>query len=416
MVNERFSMRTTVRQPRVVLMWFVGAFMAALVAIAALTRAHHGGFAPVFGQMWWWVVGPIFAAIQARPKIEVLDVDASAEGIRVGAKSVPRAKLKSALLRREADKTFVLLRGKGLGASVDVEVKSDEEADALCSALALDAKSTTAEFTLFRNVGQSRYALVGAAIVMAGIAFMTTSLHSHAARLAMLGATGLAFTGALVALILSRNTKILVGADGIVVREGFNKKRYLAHDEIEGVSAEGLDVVIDLRRGEEMRFGVGSRNAKKKQRAELELQAKSIVWRIEKARDAYRALAGHAPDGALALDRGARTPAEWLDQLRRIGQGATATFRSANLTRDQLLAIVESTTALAKERLAALVALHAGLTEEEKPRVRVAADRCALPALRERMVRVADASSDEELLAALDEAGAADAPKRASLT
>ena len=48
--------------------------------------------------------------------------------------------------------------------------------------------------------------------------------------------------------------------------------------------------------------------------------------------------------------------------------------------------------------------MAAGLTEDEKPRLRVAAERCAMPALGERLVRVADASSDEELAAALEEA------------
>jgi hypothetical protein len=52
------------------------------------------------------------------------------------------------------------------------------------------------------------------------------------------------------------------------------------------------------------------------------------------------------------------------------------------------------------------------MTEDEKPRIRVAAERCVQPALGDRMVRVAFAP-DEELAAALDEAdeisGGADA-------
>ncbi len=42
------------------------------------------------------------------------------------------------------------------------------------------------------------------------------------------------------------------------------------------------------------------------------------------------------------------------------------------------------------------------MSEEEKPRVRVAAERCAAPDLRERMVRVAFAPSDDEVAEALD--------------
>ncbi len=195
-----------------------------------------------------------------------------------------------------------------------------------------------------------------------------------------------------------------------MIQSLFGGRKFFSHDEIESVDVTGRVVVIKPKHGEEVMLTVGTHqgNTKHKKMQELELQAQSIGWRIEKAREAYRALAGHVPDAAVALDRGARSPAEWLEQLRRVGDSATATFRSANLTREQLFAIVESTTALAKERVAALVALHAGLTEDEKPRIRVAADRCALPALGEKMVRVADTKTDEELLHALDEAESAE--------
>ncbi len=141
---------------------------------------------------------------------------------------------------------------------------------------------------------------------------------------------------------------------------------------------------------------------KKQRLAEYTLQAQSIAWRIEKSREAWSALAGDAPQAALALDRGDKSAREWIEKLRGIGRGANATFRSAQVTREQLLRIVESTTAEARERLAALVALREGMSEEEKPRVRVAAERCAAPDLRERMVRVAFAPSDDEVAEALD--------------
>jgi len=151
-VAERFEATTTVRRPRVVLMWTAIGFMVVLFAASVFLRGFIGKeWAPLM-QAPWWVLGPLIAAIQRRPKIETLHVEASPDGVRLGEKLLPRAKLKSALLRREADKTFVLLRGTGAwGTSADVAVKDDDEADRLCSALGLDAKSTVAEFTMQRQ-------------------------------------------------------------------------------------------------------------------------------------------------------------------------------------------------------------------------------------------------------------------------
>ncbi len=403
-------MHTTVRQPRVVVMWLVSGMLALLFGVSMIARVHHGGFAPVVGQMWWWVIGPIFAAIQARPKIEMLDVDASREGIRVGVRSIPRSKLKTALLRREADKTFVLLRGKGLRTSVDVEVPNDEKADELCTALGLDAKTTTAEFALMRPSSSPRRLFVIAGLVFAAamVGLVTAATHLHTPVL-FIGLIVL-FAVTLPMLIFAQQVKLRIGADGLVVQQMFGRRKFFSHDDIDYVMADGRAVVIKPKHGDEVKLTVGGQS-KTRQAKDLDLQAQSIVWRVEKAREAFVALAGNVPDAA-ALARGSRSSAEWLEQLRRVGEGATATFRSANLTREQLFAIVESTTALARERLAALVALHAGLSEDEKPRIRVAADRCVRPALREKMVRVADASTDDDLLLALDEAESAETRAR----
>jgi hypothetical protein len=403
-VSERFTTTTTVRRPRTLLLWTVAGLMAAFFIADSVFRMHalHG-----LGALPYWVMGPLIAAIQRRPKIDRAAIDASPEGLRIGDALMPRAKLKSAVLRREYDHSYVLLRGGGLNpASVDVEVSSDEEADRLCRALTLDAASTTAEFTLFRRGNDTKSVTLLMALIAAGVGVGVASARTHLAHMALPFVMVAIFALMVPVLFVTRRTKLRVGADGIALREGLSRRRFIGHDEIERVTATGTEVAIERKNGERIAWNVGgSRQRKKKKRSEdLERQAQSIVWRIEKAREAYAALAGGAPQAALALDRGQKTAREWLDQLRAIGAGAGATFRSAQLTREQLLRIVESTTAAAKERIAAAAALHDALTEEEKPRIRVAADRCAAPALGEAMVRVALAPSDEDLEVALEEA------------
>lgn len=377
--------------------------------ILTLLRHHIGPWAS-FIQAPLWLLGPLIAAIQRRPNIERIAIDASPEGVRMGDKLVPRAKLRSALLRREGSKTFVLLRGKtALLGGMDVEVESDEEADRLCSALALDAKTTTAEFMLYRKGAALGPLLINVAAITVGVSMLAIAAHQPLVPLVILALFGVGALVGLPFLVRARQMKLLVGADGLVVKRGLKRSVFYAHDEILRVDAKGSLVIITLARGETITLSVGSQDVRKKeQSAELETRAKSIVWRIEKAREAYRSLAGAAPQAAQVLGRGDRTTREWIDQLRRVGEGATATFRSMLLTREQLMSIVESTSVAAKERLAAAVALRFGLTDEEKPRIRIAAERCVLPALRERMVRVVDAESDAAVMRALEEAEASD--------
>ncbi len=380
-------------------MWLALGLFLFTAAFGLATRMH-------FWSMQWWLIGPLLAAIRARPKIENTRVLASADGLRVGGKLYPRAKFRSALLRREAGRTWVILRGKGLmeSSNLDVEVESDEAADKLCAELALDAKNTTAEFSMMNRAPRT---FQGVLMVGAGL-MIVASVIGLAARVPLMP---LALVSVFVAfmligiplMIFAQRAKVVVGADGIVVKQAMKKSEFVSHAEVESVSASGAAVIVTRKHGEPIKLEVAGETARKKDAAERELHAQSIAWRIQKAREAFVALAGDVPQAALVLDRAGKTARAWLDDLRRAGAGANATFRGATLSREQLLRVVESTTAAARERLAAAVALHEGLTADEKPRIRVAAELCAEPALRERMVRVVDAPTDDELMAALEE-------------
>jgi hypothetical protein len=388
------------------------ALFAAFFLVSTVLRAKLGAGASF--TMWpLWVVGPIIAAIQRKPNVEELAVVASAEGLSLGGKLVPRAKLKSAVSRTEEDRTFVHLRTTSpFGTSVDVEVHGDDEADHLCRALGLDAASTTAEFSLFRS--KTSFGPLAATLMAFGAAFgfvVAIVGHSRMAMIAMPFALLAAFVISMPLLALARTVKLRVGADGILVREGLGRRVFYPHDAITEVRAEGPHVVLERAHGGPLTYSArGQQRRKEKLVEEQGREAESVVWRIEKAREACRALAGATPalgSAALVLERGERTIQEWLDELRRVGEGANVTFRNALLTRSQLVDIVESTTLAAKVRLAAAIALRSKLSDDEKPRLRVAAERCVLPDLRERMVRVIDAPSDEDVAAPLEEADAA---------
>jgi len=392
------------------MLWTVAALMLAFFVVTTIFRARFDAEWSTLTQLPWWLIAPVLAAIRRRPKIRHAAIDASAEGLRIGGELLPREKLATALLRREHEKTFVILRGRrAFGASVDVEVASDADADRLCRALALDAESTTAEFTLFRQTAEARRrtSLLFAMGLVASVAVLTAAVlvaFPHGAFPALVPLAPLVLVGLTLPLVyLNQHAKLRVGADGLAIREGLKSRVFVRHDEIDGVRASGASVVVARTSGGDLLYSTGGSDRDASHGAEWERRAQSIAWRIEKAREAYRAHASEAPQAALVLEQGGRTAREWHEQLRRVGAGAGATFRSAGLTREQLLSIVESTTAAATERVAAAAALRDGLTDEEKPRIRVAAERCAETAFGERMVRVAFAPSDEELESALEE-------------
>jgi hypothetical protein len=401
-VTAQYQATTTVRRPRVALLWTA---LAAYTAVLLAGIVAHVGYG--FGNLMWWTLGPVIAAIQRRPKLEEASVVASADGLRVGDKLIPKAGLTSALLRSEHDRSYVCLRGGRMWGSVDVAVKDGEDADALCAALGLDAKSTTAVFTLVRNMPKTWPIAVALAFATAALGLVIGLMATLNARAFPAFALPLGFAAFIVVvvplLVFLNRVKLHVGADGLLVREGLGRSVFVPHDAITRVRVDGRKVIVGRTHGDPMQFEVGAaqRSGKAAVVEEQTRQAESVAWRIDKAREAYRALAGAAPQAALVLERGGRSVREWLDALRRIGEGEGSTFRNATLTRDQLIGIVESTTAAARERLAAAVALRSKLTEEEKPRLRVAAERCVAPELRERMVRVIDTDADDEELTGL---------------
>ncbi len=337
----------------------------------------------------------IFALMTVAREREA-EIDASAEGLRIDGKLVPRSKLVSAMLHHEGSRTFVSFRGKR---GIDVEVPNNIEGDALIRSLGLDAAHAAIELTLFSpaKIGPASLALI--AILLAALLFALVA-HSSAGVMIL----AIAAVASFVAAMLSTGTRLRVGADGITVRHTLGTPRFIPHDAITRVSAEGETITIETTSVGTLRMALPPARVQEtqEQRDERTDQTANIVRRIEQARQAFRDLGGNVPELATVLERKARTTRDWRADLERVGRGATAAYREVGATREQLLALAESTAATARERIAAIVALKRTLTEEEKPRIRVAADRCAEPELGARMVRVLDTDDDAVLEDALD--------------
>lgn len=270
------------------------------------------------------------------------------------------------------------------------------------------ANALTKTFTLTTETRTARAGRIAAIVGVAGAIALVAALIAivqpgdYAPLFFSSGIT--AFTALFVPLLLVlRRVALRVHADGLALREGVGRVVFLPYDTVASVSTDGPAVVLVLRDGRVMRYDVTPDGrvltASKNRRCE---RARSIASEIADALRAHRA----APDvdPAHPLERGGRTAADWLRSLRGIGKGGVPTFRNAPApTRDELLAIATSSRAAPTHRVAAAVALQAGLTAEERPRIRVAAESSGAPQLGERLVRVVEASSNEQLEEVLEE-------------
>lgn len=368
MADERYALEeTTVRFGRSKL-WLALSLVPSLAMLAVGLR---------IGVLFFVLPLPIILGFLAKGTHRT-SVVASREGLRIGTQLVPRASLSSALVRHERHTTYVELTGKR---DVDVEVANNIEADALVRALGLDAASTTVEVPV--NFAPSPLAWL---VVIAG----SIGLFFAWAWLALLTFV----VGAAIVLVLAPRATLRIGADGIAIRKLIDRSRFVAHGNIVAVDVQGDALIVRETGGRETRLIVRDQGAG-------EDQARAIARRIMQARRARRSMPD-APELAVALDRGAQTTREWLTDLRKLGEGTIATFRTIGVAREQLLDVVESTTASAKDRMAALVALRPHLREEEKTRIRVATESIAAPAVRDHMVRVLDSEDEDEMIEALE--------------
>jgi len=342
----------------------------------------------------------------------VSKVEASPEGLRVDDTFYPRAELKGAYVRKEPSETVLVIQRSSLAKPLlNLRVRDEAEADAIRRTLSLDAASATTEFTLAREGGIRRvaWALVLLALSVAGsFALPAFGVQVASSVPFVLGWFAFIFFFALAVAFLvprSASARIVVGAEGVAIREGLKKSAFYPHAAIKRVETAGNAMTLTLEDGRALRYLDASLQSRYNRSPDLVIRASSVARRIEESREIYRRFAEASSGPPVTLERGSLPARDWVEQLRRVAEGVAATtFREASVTREELLRLVESASAAARDRLAAAIALRsAGMTEEEKPRVRIAVERCAVPELRERMARVLDSPEEDTFAKVLEE-------------
>ncbi len=211
-------------------------------------------------------------------------------------------------------------------------------------------------------------------------------------------AWGLAASVLLLALGYVRAT-IVIGADGIALPP-LSRRRFVRADEISDCTVVGAARLrVDLVGGGSVKVGLPADATESREQQLASDYAHAIAACIRAIRRPGPALSG-AQRGA--LQRGSRTPADWLAALR----GAAPAPHRGALPRELLWQIAESPGA-DEERVAALAALAPSIDRAERARVEALSAETGSPRVRAAITAVL-ASDDAAVVRAL----AAAVPRR----
>ena len=356
-----------------------GSILAVAAALMLLgTVAAH------FSVGWLFTITAGASAWRARKRVR--HVVASREGLRIDKDWIDRTRLRNAFIYHQRKTAFV--RFETGRSRLDVVVPSPRLAKQLVAVLGLDGTSSVTETSLVRQIEPSISPALG---ILLGptIYFGGWYLRDHV-MLFFYGLLALLLCG-LALFSFLYTVKVTIGADGVALR-GRRRSTFLPYIAITAIRQERAIIVIE-HTGAERPLRLGT--AIGRPLPEHVERAAAIVRRLERARAGARSAA--AP--LAALDRARRSPSEWLVALRHLGRAGS--YRSQHVARDLLWSVLEDAAARAIDRIAAGIALRETASAEDRERLRVAAERCANPVVRDGLRTLVRAEDDASLLAVL---------------
>jgi hypothetical protein len=286
---------------------------------------------------------------------------------------------------------------------LELELPSDDDAQALLEALAKDERHATAAFFALRGgaARQRRVLLAYAAATtlpaLASLAFMSPHHFSAWLFCAFSVPTFLVMLGA------PRRMTVTVGADGVTTESAARflraSRTFYPYSKIQSVRLDD-DVVLTLDTGKTIRLGVAHDG---KEQVPYQIPVQALHDRIRRARELY--VAGGSSSVTSALARGDRETAAWLRSLREL-LATPATYRTAAISAATLWSVVEDPTERPNVRVGAAVALRAAIDEEGQARLRVATAANASKELRDALEAASrdDEAALENAMTAIEEA------------
>ena len=385
--------------------WLLGLLGSPLlVAIALLVPGH-----PIkFGLLW--VAVPVFLfgivawAKNLWPSTVETTVTANRSALRLGARVIPCSRIREGhVIPRRDDRPprVVIQRRRRL--PIVIEVASAAEGSALLRALGLDPSRTLGTFRALSPLIAKRPYLAPLMQFVINLSlqiFLRPMLHREG--LGLVGA--LAMLGILSsALFVMMTTRVLVGADGVVLRWLW-RERFVPYRDIGRIAnyARGKwpskvsGVKLVLTSGEAIRLAITNRR-------EIADSTRGLSARIHAAWSAQEPSGSQS--AAALLRRQGRGMTAWISGLRALGAGANADMRTAPIPRERLFRVVEDASIDPTTRAAAAVALGLELDDDGRASLHSAIAAMAAPKLRFAIEEAASphAADDRAIEAALAE-------------
>ena len=224
-------------------------------------------------------------------------------------------------------------------------------------------------------------------------------------ELFLISLPGLALWGALFGWLMGFvRGRVVVGADGFTIRWVF-RARFIAFRDVASVQgrqrrgdARTQDTIVMLASGKQLHLhAVEMPNTEDDRGAE----GRALLEHLHAAFTRSRQLQDGTIDLPTLVERGTRTDGEWLSGLDALVRGGGSRYRVAAVSADMLVQVATDPSASVESRVGASAALVRMDDETLRTRVRITAEACAAPALRDTLLALADARDEYTTEAAL---------------
>jgi hypothetical protein len=312
------------------------------------------------------------------------------------ARAIALDRIEGGWCEQYADDAVAVLRLDG-GTLMSARCASVEQASELLALVGADAKATAIQVASADAgtrgcaagclYGMALFGLPLLSVFAGALAAFITGESKAVVALSISGMfTAVASVVVWHAARLLPTATVTIGSDGVRVKRSFWPMRFVPFEDLDVAICSGPDLVLATQK---RRFRIGCQNF---------AAADAIAVRIEHMRR-MRLQDGRGLDLSM-LERGERSPDDWCTHVASLAERG-ANYREQAFERSDLLAVVENPNITPERRVGAALAVAARAADNERQRLRIAAEACAHPRLR---VALARAAQGEVELAALDEA------------
>lgn len=312
----------------------------------------------------------------ARPRVRAR-IKATDEGLEIDGSRIAKRDIASGHFQPGVP-AVVRLLDRSERVLLDAAVTGEAQGRALLAAVDLDPRHKRAEF----KAGSLLYATRARILLFLAVATLAlvggTSAFTNGGPFAPLMFLPFALAMGLGAW----PSKLTVGADGVLL-QWLGTKRFFPIAQIAKAAEAGpTSIRLTLTSGEEVTLPIGVPTPRHffSEKDLVTENLKIILARIQETLD-LRDGVGNAQPLASLVARGKRSAKDWLDALRKLKADHGA-YRDIAVRDDALLQILEDPSAPEDARAGAAFLLRDSLDDEQKTRVRVAADASASPRLR----------------------------------